>query len=134
MTLAPTLTGMPLVTLTPAAVVTTTVANEVLTGSLNSRTTRLGTVLSCAFGAGVILTSSAWADADVALITDVNKARPRADATRKVKKTVDRGRTNKEVGRRHNEWVNTVFIVSSLRSLGPIWQFPWQGMGPECGR
>jgi hypothetical protein len=128
-TLAPTATGLPLVTLTPAAVVTTTFANEVLTGSLNSRTTRLGMALNCAFGAGVILTSSAWADADVALITDANKARPRADAARKVKKTGARGLTKSDGGRRNNEWVNTVFIVSSLRSLGPIWPIPRQGMG-----
>ena len=58
-TLASSAVGLPLATLTPAAVVTATVANEVPTGSLNSSTTCVGAVVSRAFAAGVILTSEA---------------------------------------------------------------------------
>jgi len=43
----------------PAAVVTTTVANLVLTGSLNSNVTCAGAFVSRALAAGVILTSAA---------------------------------------------------------------------------
>lgn len=107
MILAPTTAGLPLVTTTPPAVVTSTVANDALTGSLNSRTTSVGAAVSRASRSGVMLTSSACAAADVALITVVNSARTRADAVKAAARTGDSGR-------RIDEWENIGLIV-------PLW-------------
>ena len=111
MILAPTTAGLPLVTAAPPAVVTRTVANDALTGSLNSRTTSVGAVVSRAFCPGVILTSSACAAADVALIIVVRSARPRAEAATAVARPWDIWRSHDECGRRIDEWDNISLIV-----------------------
>src|SRR5665647_140230 len=96
------------------------VANEVLTGSLNSRTTSLGAVVSCAPLSGVILTSSACAAAGAALITEVTAARPKADDATTATVTADRRRRDVERRRYHDERVDMVPIVALSRGSVPL--------------
>ena len=116
--MAPITVGFPLVTLTPAAEVTTTVTKEALAGSLNSRTTALGAVVSCASTAGVILTSLACADADVALTTAVTAARAKADDATTATVAADRKRREAERGRYHDEWVDMASLWRSCVGQG----------------
>ena len=106
--------GLPLVTLTPVAEVATTVANEAFTASLNSRTTSLGAVVRRASTPGVILTSSAWAEADVAVTTEVTMAKPKADDATTATVTADRRRRDVERGRYHDERVDMGLVDIGL--------------------